>query len=95
MQVYRALEHRHAKSQCKTAAKMNFPADVQGFAAHFAGMQTKRHDADYNPKAKFYKSAVKSDIIIATYVMGRFDRAPYKHRRAFSAWVLLREPRDP
>jgi hypothetical protein len=94
-QVYRALEHSHARRQCRDAAAlMRFHPSVQRFADAFVSMQSKRHDADYDPDARFYKSAVQYDIANARDVITGFGRAPQRDRRAFAAWVLLK-PRRP
>jgi hypothetical protein len=54
-------------------------------------MQVKRHLADYDPYAAFYKSAVVADIAIAKSVMKTFGTASMKDRRAFAVWVLLKD----
>jgi hypothetical protein len=56
-------------------------------------MQKKRHDADYNPNARIFKSAVLDDISIVETTINAFNGAPPKDRRAFAAWVLLK-PRN-
>ena len=56
-------------------------------------MQQKRHDADYNPYAKFYKSDVLTDIDSVEVVIAGLWGAPVKDRRAFSSWVLFKNAR--
>jgi hypothetical protein len=93
--VYRSLEHRHAKDQCKNRVSMkNFASEIQNFAIVFAALQTKRHEADYDPAARFYKSAVKRDIGTAKSVIEDFQSASAKDRRAFAALVLLKQSRN-
>lgn len=93
-QVFRTLEHSHANSQCKDRQMIEkFPIPIQEFAITFAAMQIRRHDADYDPYEKFLKSSVKSDIAAARSVIEKFFSAPMKDRRAFAAWVLLRQRR--
>jgi hypothetical protein len=67
-----------------------FSATIQNFALIFAAMQKKRHDADYDPSAKFFKSSVKSDVAIAKSLIEKFPNAPMKDRRAFASWILLK-----
>jgi hypothetical protein len=91
-QVYRALDHATAKKACNNVAVIRMlPQGVQELAAKFRDMQTKRHDADYNPGARFYKSAVQQDIDDTAAVIGAFDRESAKDRRAFAAFVLLKQ----
>lgn len=65
--------------------------DVQVFADMFVQMQEKRHEADYDPKQAFYKSAVQADIDAARVAIKNFQSVDKRHRRAFSAYVLLKE----
>lgn len=95
-QVYRALEHGTAKNACQknNSTLKKFPKDIEDFGNFFVGMQQKRHSADYDPAATFYKSAVEQDISDAESVIERFQNAPIKDRRAFAAFVLFRQPRN-
>jgi hypothetical protein len=91
-QVYRALEHGHAKNACRAHNVMQkFPRDIQDFANAFVAMQTKRHDADYDPDGKYFKSAVLTDIAAAEAVMDKFAKVPILHRNAFATWVHFKE----
>lgn len=67
-----------------------FPVEIQNFANVFVTLQTKRHDADYDPYITLYKSSVQTDIGAAKAVIKAFSNAPWKDRRAFAAWVLLK-----
>lgn len=69
---------------------MQFPAELQNFANAFVALQKKRHDADYDPDARFARSAVLSDIDDADFVIKRLGTGKQKDRRAFSAWVLFK-----
>lgn len=90
-QVYRALEHGPAKEKCKNNKIMKqFPKEIEDFANAFVKMQAKRHAADYDPWAKFYKSAVRQDILDAETVIRRFASTQPKDRRAFAAFVLFK-----
>ena len=49
-QVYRALEHGHARNQCANSTGMRvFSYGVQDFGRHFVVLQTQRQSADYDP----------------------------------------------
>lgn len=56
----------------------------------FVAMQQKRHDADYNPEERFYKSAVLADIAAAKVVIEGFENAQPKHKRAFAAHIIAK-----
>ena len=89
-QVYRALSHGEAKSACKQPTMSKFPKQIQDFANIFISMQAKRHDADYDPDIKYFKSTVIYDIATAEAAINDFSSANVKDRRAFAAWVLFK-----
>lgn len=67
-----------------------FPNEIQDFANTFVALQVKRHKADYDPDERCYKSQVLIDIADAEEAIRKFQSAPLKDRRAFSAFVLLK-----
>jgi hypothetical protein len=90
-QVYRAVDHGFAKSACgNNQVLQRFPQAIQDFANMFVQMQIKRHDADYNPDYRAYKSAVITDIFIANAIIHHFNRVPLKDRRAFAAHAIIK-----
>lgn len=90
-QAYRGLNHATAKEACNKKKNLGkLDAAVQNFAATFVWMQEERHNADYNPETEFYKSQVKLYIEYVRYVIDKFERAPSKDRRAFSALILFK-----
>jgi uncharacterized protein (UPF0332 family) len=90
-QTYRALDHGFAKNACQNPAISQFPPAISDFAIVFATMQAKRHDADYNPFSRFYKSQVLIDIENAKTAIEAFQKANAKDKKAFAAWVLLKQ----
>jgi hypothetical protein len=91
LEVYRSVAHGAAKSACEHRSVITkFPAPVVAFAATFVELQDKRHEADYNPHAKFYKSDVDNDIAVAERAIAAFEGVSVKDRRAFASWVLFR-----
>jgi len=68
---------------------LRFPKEIEDFAGTFANLQVKRHAADYDPKASFFKSSVLQDIADAEAVMAKFVGARLADRRAFAAYVLF------
>jgi len=93
--VYRSLDHRAARENCLRKEFMErFPNAIQDFASMFAQMQVKRHRADYDPHAQFYKSSVAADIDAAAAAISAFHKVPARHRRAFAVYVILGKPRS-
>jgi len=92
-QVYRALEHGRAKQNCldKEALK-KFPKPIQDFGNIFVTMQVERHQADYSPNKRYYKSEVFSYIFEAYDVINGLKCTSVSDRRAFATFVLL-EPK--
>jgi hypothetical protein len=70
-----------------------FPADVANFGTVFVAMQLKRHSADYDPYAKFYKSEVLNDKASVDAAIRAFEVCDVKDRRAFASWVLMKKRR--
>jgi hypothetical protein len=90
-QVYRALDHGHAKGQCSNSKIMKkFPKEIEDFGSWFVAMQIKRHEADYDPFHRTAKSEVLSDISAVESAIESFLSVNAKDRRAFSAYVLLK-----
>ena len=89
-QPYRALEHGTVRRRCsRNDTIREFPIEIQDFAEKFIDMQEKRHRADYDPQAAFSKVIVDRDIDVVTRRIQRFNRSPFKDRRAFAIYVLL------
>ena len=89
-QAYRALEHGAARQRCnRTAIIQKFPVEIREFADRFAGMQQKRHRADYGPEARYDKDDVLQDITNVAEAIAKFQRVPVKDRRAFAVYLLL------
>lgn len=88
-QTYRALNHGSAKTACGKVRNNGFPVAIENFADHFCTMQEKRHNADYDPLARFVKSDVSSDIGMVRQAIRDYLACDIKDRRAFCAWVLF------
>ena len=89
--VYRALDHGFAKAQCSNSKVIKqFPNEIENFATAFVDIQTKRHNADYDPFYRTTKEEVLFDISAIGDVIERFLSASAKDRRAFAAFVLMR-----
>jgi hypothetical protein len=89
--VYRALDHGFAKAQCSNSKVIKqFPKEIESFASLLAEMQTKRHDADYDPFFRTTKEEVISDLSVVRGAIDRFLSSRVQDRRAFAAFVLLR-----
>ena len=92
LQVYRAVEHGVANKRCKEIADrdLGFPDEIKDFANMFCQMQIKRHTADYDPSARFYKSEVETDIKVAETIITAFRNTELRHRRAFATYILIK-----
>lgn len=97
-QTYRALQHGFAKKACNSVTDKKqreilekFPDEIQDFALQFYNMQLKRHEADYDPYAKFKKSQVITDIAAAREAIRGFEGSSSADKRAFAALVLFQQ----
>ena len=91
-QAYRSLEHSPAKNRCQNVTRMKkFPRAIREFAGLFPIMQTIRHEADYDPHAKFRRASVMSDIEKIEIAIRKLDKVSLKHRRAFAVYVIVKE----
>ena len=90
-QVYRALEHGHARNQCNNRTAMRrFSLETQKFGAVFVRMQRERQSADYDPGASFSRSEAIEFVDEAARVIAEFENVDASERRAFAVFVLFR-----
>ena len=90
-QVYRALEHGHAKSQCSNKAKLSgFPRQIREFAELFVELQRHRQEADYNPDARFSRSDVQVFTQDSKRSISEFAETDARDQQAFAVHVLFR-----
>ena len=93
-QVYRALEHGAVWNACRHREIVGrFPRAVQDYAQLFVDKQDDRVIADYDPDARFDPSRVRADIDTVTLAIEGFDSESERDRRAFCAYILLKQPR--
>ena len=91
--VYRALEHRQAKTRCENVPS-SFPDEMRKFGQAFAVQQSKRHFADYDPDHAIRKSEVVADIHSARTTIDGFLATPANARRDFAIHVLMKVRSD-
>jgi hypothetical protein len=89
-QTYRALDHGTAKAACRRQIMTEFPQSIVDFANLFHAMQIKRHEADYDPDTRLYKSDVVNDVALVRQAIIKFKIQPIKDRRAFCVHVLFK-----
>ena len=89
LRVYRALEHRQAKTRCENLPPW-FPDEMQRFADAFTNLQSKRHVADYDPDYPITKAGVVADINGARAAIDGFLARPASDRRDFAVHVLMK-----
>ncbi|MDT8276686.1 hypothetical protein [Roseomonas mucosa] len=70
---------------------VKFPQSIVDFGNAFTAMQKKRSLADYDPFFKVKKSEVAKDIAVAEAAIISFENADVKDRRAFCAYVLIKD----
>ncbi len=90
VQVYRALEHGFAKNACLQAKNLSLPATTIAFADAFTALQEQRHQADYDPAARFSRAEVIDLITLAETAIRSLRSATRTERRDFAVLVLLR-----
>lgn len=90
VRIYRAVNHRRAQEACRSRETRSLPIEIRDFASLFVDLQDKRHGADYDPLAVFYKSDVERLIVDTRVVLEEFENADRRERRAFAALVLFR-----
>ena len=91
--VYRALEHRQAKTRCENVP-LSFPEEIRDFGQTFAELQSKRHLADYDPDCSIGKSDVIANINDVRTAIDRFLATPASVRRDFAVHVLMKVRAD-
>ena len=89
-QVYRSLQHGHARRQClNRGALAQYPPGIRRFAVGFTGLQDLRQAADYDPNLVLARSEVRRQIQLAATVVRTLEEAPDDDQRDFAAHVLL------
>ena len=91
VQVYRALEHGHARNRCSNRVAMSgFSPETQRFGELFVLMQRERQAADYDPNASFSRYEAIEFVDEAARIIAEFENADARERRAFAIFVLFR-----
>lgn len=91
VRVYRGLDHRQVRQQCRLGrVPGDFPSAIRRFAAELAEMQGLRHQADYDPSAHFFKSDVREYLGTASRTIEAVQTATVAERRALAIHVLFR-----
>lgn len=91
IQIYRALEHGHARNQCDNRSAMrDFPSEIQDFGRRFVFMQRQRQQADYSPDATFARDRVLQLITEVEDSVITLENTLAADRRAFAIHVLFR-----
>ena len=90
-QVYRGVDHSHAKRQFGNSEALNrFPIDIQTFANAFVRCQIERHRADYDPFQRYSRQQVLDLIEDTETALRNLRSAPLADRRAFAVWAILK-----
>jgi hypothetical protein len=105
--VYRSIEHRSLRTLCEDIGKPSMPArylpyvpasglgtDMAALAAAVPDLQKKRHEADYDPRLRFYRSDARIEVSKARTAVKHLTDADSESRRIFLI-LLLFPPRSP
>lgn len=89
--AYRALDHGILRNACLNLKVMRaLPPPLAKLAVLLPRMQSKRHQADYDPVNSFTEQEVRDDIDSCEAAIFAFLSIPEAERRAFVAFVLFR-----
>jgi hypothetical protein len=99
--VYRSVDHKELRELCSKLPNMprnlaqyapagGFDADIKAFARALLELQTKRHDADYNPSIRVSRSDARLAVSTARDALQRLSTANPQSREAFLALLLFR-----
>src|SRR5262245_31260535 len=88
IQVHRALEHGRAKNGCGQVRALGFSIKIVRFADLFVSMQEERHNADYDPRARYTRTEVAGLIGTVDQAIRDFKTSPRPDRLAFATLVL-------
>lgn len=88
-QVYRSIHHGNAKERYSRKDTNLFPQPIINFANEFIQLQAKRHEADYDPQAKFTRSEVLNYLSTAEVAIDEFYTIDVQDRKAFAVWTLF------
>lgn len=89
--VYRGLEHGFAKNACKEVSKLGFPVGIMICASEFIELQEARHNADYDPRARFTRAEALQWTSRAEAAITGFRVTPRRDRKAFAVQLLLKK----
>ena len=97
--IYRSIEHRRTKQLCEVVASSekyrkyirNRPlsAAIKNFANAFPALQSKRHEADYDPSVSLTTLDALSVIELAERAIAAFETAPQEDRKLFLTFLLF------
>ncbi len=74
--VYRNLNHNEVKKACRSAGQMGGSNDLLVFASCCLVLQELRHQADYDPNARFKHSFVVDRVNEAEEALAALQRVP-------------------
>jgi uncharacterized protein (UPF0332 family) len=87
--IYRLPDHGPLEKRCKEALSHAFAQEIKTFAQCIITLKNKRHDADYDPLAKFAISEVENDLRLARAALTGFENAAPLERARFAYFVAL------
>lgn len=95
LRVYRALDHKQAKTALQQLAKASdAEQEIVVFASVFSTLQELRHEADYDPRPpRFNRADALAILDGAEQAIAAFDRLELFRKRSLAVVLLLKERR--
>ena len=89
--VYRALDHRTAKTVLSGAGAASLSPFARSVGASFSELQERRHEADYDPAFfSFYFDETDALIELAANAVGNLGKLTTEQRRALAVMLVIR-----
>ena len=86
--TYRALNHKTIKRACGLKEAQNYSQELTVFIDLFPGLQELRHQADYNPDARYKQGEALSVVNDAERAVAGLQAAPHDEQLDFVTLAL-------
>lgn len=100
--IYRSIDHGQVRRLCEDAAKSNpppkyarylqvrpFTSGIKNFANALAVLQSRQHEADYDPSISLGSVDALYAIDLAERAIAAFNAAPHDERKLFLTFLLF------
>lgn len=92
-QTYRAVNPGKRIKPCEKSVndRNGFPVGARRLAACLIELQRQRHNADYDPAARFHKNELEAYITLAEQSVSALKALPRRRKATFAALVLFQK----